>query len=121
MSDNEKTLSIHHSCELDENKVIEYRTALYVTKDGIDKAHSIADAVQGGSFDDAGAEGICVASKDPAFSAVLVDGGTYTLKNAKLDMITEGDGSAVCDFVGLGAAVGAFVDEIRGLLLDIIT
>ena len=108
MSNNEKSLSIHHSCELDESKIIEYRTALYVTKDGIDKNYSAADAIQGGSFDDAGANDIRVKSKDPAFSAVLVDGGRYTLKNAKLTLITDGDGSEVCDFVGLGAAVGAF-------------
>ena len=108
MSDNKIPLSIHHSCELDENKIIEYRTALYVTKDGIDRNHSAEDAILGGSFDDARAKDIRIKSQDPAFSAVLVDGGTYTLKNAKLDMITEGDGSAVCDFVGLGAAVGAF-------------
>ena len=108
MTDNEKKLSIHHSCELAKDKAVEYRTALYVTKDGIDKEYSASDSVQSGSYDDAGADGICVASGDPAFSAVLVDGGKYTLKNAKLQMLTKGDGSEVCDFVGLGAAVGAF-------------
>ena len=38
-------LPIQHSCELAEDKVTDYRTALYVTKDGISAPHSAAAAI----------------------------------------------------------------------------
>ncbi len=101
-------LPIHHSCELAETKKTDYRTALYITKDGVDAARSASAAISGGSFDGAGSEGLVVKSNSHDFSAVIVDGGNYTLKNAKLHMISDADGSDTCDFVGLGSAVAAF-------------
>ena len=101
-------LDIAHSCELSPDKKTPYRTALYVTKDGIDPARSVSAAVQGGAYDGAGADGITVEAGSPGFSAVIVNGGKYSLKNAKLRLITDGDGLDSCDFVGYGSAVAAF-------------
>ena len=101
-------LPLAHSCELSETKKTDYRTALYVTKDGIVHEGSAAKAISGGSFDDAGAEGISLESSSADFSAVIVDGGEYSLKNTKLSLKSDADGKDTCDFVGLGSAVGAF-------------
>ena len=101
-------LDIRHSCELSEDKQVNYRAGLYVTKEGLQAGASVTAAISGGQFDDAGAEGIRVESRSADFSAVIVDGGRYALKNAKLNMLSDSDGSQVCDFVGLGSAVCAF-------------
>ena len=101
-------LPIRHSCELAETKKTDYRTALYVTKDGVDAPRSAAAAISGGSYDDGKAEELTVEARTPDFSAVIVDGGKYSIKNAKIRMTSEADGSDTCDFVGLGSAVGAF-------------
>lgn len=99
---------IGHSCELSEDKPLNYRTALFVTKDGVAEDKSVTAALQGGRYDGAGADGVAVESRSDDFSAVIVDGGRYTLKNAKLTMPTAGRGEHVCDFAGLGSAVAAF-------------
>ena len=101
-------LPIRHSCEINEDKKTAYRTALFVTEDGVSRAHSVVAAISGGSFDDQGAEGVCVKAGSPDFSALIVQGGKYSLKNAKLFMLTNGDGMDSCDFVGYGSAVCAF-------------
>ena len=101
-------LDIRHRCELSPEKKTPYRTGLYVTKDGVQKEKSAAAALQGGRWDDHGAEGVSLDSRSADFSAVIVDGGKYALKGAKLHMPTESDGREVCDFVGLGSAVAAF-------------
>ena len=102
------TLPIAHSCELSETKKTDYRAALYVTKDGVDAARSAQAAVSGGAYDDSRADGLRIESRSHDFSAVLVDGGRYVIKDAKLRLLSDADGSDTCDFVGLGAAVGAF-------------
>ena len=101
-------LPIRHSCELAETKRTDYRAALYVTKDGVDAPRSASAAISGGHYDDAGADGLAIEARTPDFSAVIVDGGRYALKNAKLQMRSNADGSDTCDFVGLGSAVAAF-------------
>lgn len=101
-------LPIRHSCELREDKVTNYRTALFVTKDGVSPSHSALAAISAGSYNDHGADGLTVEARTPEFSAVIVQGGKYTLKNAKLRMLSSGDGKTTCDFVGLGSAVCAF-------------
>lgn len=99
---------IEHSCELSEEKPLPFRTALFVTKDGVAQDKSVTAAVQGGAYDDAGADGIAIESRSDDFSAVIVDGGTYAIKNAKISMPTAGRGENVCDFAGLGSVVAAF-------------
>ena len=99
---------IRHSCEVKEEKEGKYRTALFVDKDGVSAAKSLPEVISAGQYDNAGAEGLVVENADPAFSAVLVDGARYSLKNAKIGLFTESDGKEVCDFVGLGSAVCAF-------------
>ncbi len=101
-------IAIEHSCELSADKPLPYRTALLITKDGVAEDRSVTAAVQGGRFDGVCADGIAVDSRSDDFSAVIVDGGAYTLKNARISMPTAGRGENVCDFAGLGSAVAAF-------------
>ena len=101
-------LPLKHSCELSETKKTDYRTALYVTKDGVAAGCSAAGAISGGKYDNGGAEGISLDSASHDFSAVIVDGGKYKIKNARITLDSDADGKDTCDFVGLGSAVGAF-------------
>ena len=100
-------LNIVHSCELKEDKKTDYRTALMIGKTGVVPESSVSGAVKGG-FNDTEADGISVEAHSPAFSAVIVQEGSYCLKNAKIDLLTDGDGLDSCDFVGYGSAVCAF-------------
>ncbi|MBR2717052.1 MAG: hypothetical protein IKD79_04875, partial [Oscillospiraceae bacterium] len=101
-------LDIRHSCELSPDKSTPYRAGLYVTGDGVRASASAAQVLRGGRYDDAGAEDVTVESRSPAFSAVIAEGGSYSLKGAKLHLLSDSDGREVCDFVGLGSAVAAF-------------
>ena len=101
-------LPLAHSCELAESKKTNYRTALYITKDGFVPGSSASKAIAGGSFDDSCADSLTLDSTSTDFSAVIVDGGKYSVKNAKIRMTSDADGKDTCDFVGLGSAVGAF-------------
>lgn len=85
-----------------------YRSALVVEKDGIVLEKSVAQAVQGGTWNDHEADGITVESKSDNFTAVLNNGGDYTIKNSKFIFDSKSDGKNVCDFNGFGAVIGAF-------------
>ena len=85
-----------------------YRAALVVEKDGIVKGKSVTEAIQGGQFDDHVADGITVESRSDNFTAVLNNGGAYTIRNAKFHFDSRSDGRNVCDFNGYGAVLGAF-------------
>ncbi len=101
-------LEIAHSCELKPDKPVNWRAGLFVTADGVVPEKSVEAAVTGGTYDDRGADGIRVEAHSDDFSAVIADGGRYTLKNAKIVMPTKSDGKNVCDFAGLGSAIAAF-------------
>jgi hypothetical protein len=101
-------LDVHHSCELAEGKPCDYRTAIYIDKNGLNKAGSVVEAVSGGKFDGESAQGVTIKGTSPDFNGVIVNGGKYEIKDSKLSFVTESDGKKVCDFAGLGAAVCAF-------------
>ena len=85
-----------------------YRAALVVEKDGVVPEKSVSQAVQGGTWDDHEADGITVESRSDNFTAVLNNGGDYTIKNSKFIFDSKSDGKNVCDFNGFGAVIGAF-------------
>ena len=101
-------LPIAHSCELAETKKTDYRTAIYVTKDGVVPECSASRAFSGGDIRDTYADGLALDSRSRDFSALIVDGGRYSIKNASLRLLSDADGTDTCDFVGLGSAVSAF-------------
>ncbi len=101
-------LDIVHSCDLDPEKPLPWRTALYVTEEGVAPEKSARDALSGGSVGEKLAEDVELVSRSDDFSALIVDGGRYALRRAKLSMPTKSDGKNVCDFAGLGSAVAAF-------------
>ena len=101
-------LDIAHSCELKPDKPLDWRTALFVTADGVVSEKSVPAAFCGGTVGEERAENVALTSRSDDFSALIVDGGRYTLRGAKLSMPTKSDGKNVCDFAGLGSAVAAF-------------
>ncbi len=101
-------IDVKYSCGMSPDKKIEFHSALFVTKDGVSDQSEV-EAVKG-AYTNEGADGIVIESSDPAFNAVVVEGGRYSLSNSKINLITNGDGTEVCDFVGLGAAVAAYND-----------
>ena len=100
-------LPIQHYCELKEDKPTDYRTAIYVDKTGVVPGSSVTAAVRGEIGPD-GADGVAISGGSDEFSAVIVNGGSYALKNAKIELLTAADGKRTCDFAGLGSAVCAF-------------
>lgn len=86
----------------------DYRAAIFVDADGVVDDMSVKQAVQGGAITDSGASGIAIRSKSHNFSGVIVDGGTYEVKDADFQFASISDGSKTCDFDGLGAVVNAF-------------
>lgn len=113
----------------------DYRAALYVTEDGLDKDNSVLAAIQdhGGAaaYNDDGASNLLIQSESDGFSAVIVNNGSYAIDNAKFEFLTDSDGhldtewtsagggsremswrtDTISDFSGLGAVVGAFNDS----------
>jgi len=82
-----------------------YRAALYVTRDGIDERRSVTEVIQGGSYSDAGADGIAIDATSDSFNGMILDGGSYTVSRAALNLTSHSDGSNVNDFTGLGTAI----------------
>ncbi len=81
-----------------------FRQALFIDKTGIVEEKSVRSAVMGGTVTATDASKIAINSQGDNFNGILVaDGGTYTLKDAKIDF--TGNGSN--DFAGYGAAVMA--------------
>ena len=104
----QETITICCSSEVKEERYSQYRTALFVDKEGLRPEKSLPEFIRAGEYDNAGADGLVVEESYPAFSAVLVDGGKYSLKNAKINLLSQTQGKEVCDFIGLGSAVCAF-------------
>lgn len=102
-------LDVKYSCEMNPDKKIDFRSALYVTKDGVSDL-SETDALTG-SYTAEGVDGVTITSDVPDFNAVIVDGADYAIRNSKIDLITHADGSEVCDFIGLGSAVAVYNDS----------
>lgn len=101
-------IELKYSCGVGSDKNGKFRTALFVDKDGLQAAKSVPEALQGGRYDGECAEGVSLEAHSDEFSALIVDGGRYALKDAKLRMVSGGDGKKVCDFNGLGSAVCAY-------------
>ncbi len=85
-----------------------YRAALVVRKDGIVDNMSVVEAIQGGSYDNNGADGITIRSTSDNFAALICEGGTYSLRNVKLDFDSKSDGSDNGDFDAFGAVIVGF-------------
>lgn len=86
-----------------------YRPALYIGDKGIDKGHSVEEAIQSGNFDNTLASNLNITSRSANMNGVMVDGAIdYTINNAKFDFRGNSDGSDINDFSGFGAAVAAY-------------
>lgn len=98
---------IKHSCKLAADKEVRFQTAVFVDDKGLNSRYGDASAVKGeiGVSQLKNAE---IRSSEPAFSAVIVDGGKYTVEDTSIELLSASDGREVCDFVGLGSAIDAF-------------
>ena len=80
----------------------EYRTAMYITEDGVQEDYSVLAAVSG-TYDDESAQDIVIISENDNFEGVIATSGEYTIDN--LTIYAEGNGTN--DFAGVGAGVAA--------------
>ncbi len=103
-----KRLDISHSCELSQEKDGLYAAVLHVTAAGLQLGSSQTELLTVGHFDAQVAQGLEFCSADNRMSLLLADGGHYSLRDCRILLDTPSDGREVCDFIGLGAAVGAF-------------
>ena len=85
-----------------------YDAALYVTAEGVDDAKSAMGRASSGSFDDHSASDLVLSDGASGHNGVIVVDADYTVSGAKIDLITDADGTDTCDFSGKGTAVAAF-------------
>lgn len=91
----------------------DYDAALYVTADGIDEAESSTDRINGGSYDETGADGITIEDSESGNNGVMVVDAEYTIKNSIFNFLTNADGTDTCDFSGKGTVLAAFGENAK--------
>ncbi len=95
-----------------------YDSALYVTADGISSEKSAADRITSGSYDTSAANDVVITDSDSGHNGILVYDTAYEISGAKIDLLTNADGSDTCDFSGKGSAVAAFGSNANVTILD---
>lgn len=86
-----------------------FRAGAYVTEAGLQESKSVKDALTGAVFTEDGVSGINMKSTSDNFNSIIVDGKVnYTIKDSVFNIESESDGSAVNDFSGYGAVIGAY-------------
>ncbi len=85
-----------------------YDSALYVTADGIDSEKSADGRIASGTYDEAGAEDVVISDSASGHNGILVYNTDYAITDAKIELLTDADGSDTCDFSGKGSAVAVF-------------
>jgi hypothetical protein len=82
--------------------IFPFRQALYLDESGLDEDKSVLAAVVGKKpTGDSTIKNILIRSTGENFNGIYAAGGSYTVKNAKIDFTSNGRS----DFVGYGAAV----------------
>ena len=95
-------------CSFGQRGIEPYRAAMFVGPDGIMADRSVTAAIQGGKYDNAEADGIKIESESDDFSAMVLIGGKYAIRNSELEFNTKADGKHTCDFSGYGSVISAF-------------
>lgn len=85
-----------------------YDSALYVTADGVDSGKSATDRITSGSYDASAAKGVVISDTTSGHNGILVYDASYEISEAKIDLLTNANGSDTCDFSGKGSAIAAF-------------
>ncbi|MBQ9032022.1 MAG: hypothetical protein IJ106_11310 [Parasporobacterium sp.] len=83
-----------------------YDPAVYV-EDGMlaELTSPAVAAVSEGNYDNAVMEGAVIQSEEDEFSAVIINGSDYTIRDTSILLDSMSDGTRVNDFCGLGTAV----------------
>ncbi len=95
-----------------------YDSALYVTEDGISTEKSAADRIGSGSYDVTAAKDIVISDTDSGHNGILVYNTEYEITGAKIELLTDADGSDTCDFSGKGSAIAAFGNDADVTVTD---
>lgn len=96
----------------------DYQAALYIVSDDIDTSKSSTDQISGGSYDDSTAEGISISDSTSGQNGILIDNRTYAIKNVKINLLTDADGTDTCDFSGKGSAIAVFGSNANATVED---
>ncbi len=95
-----------------------YDSALYVTADGISSERSSTDRIASGAYDGSAASGVVISDSVSGHNGILIYNTDYTITGAKIDLLTDADGSDTCDFSGKGSAVAVFGSEADVTISD---
>ena len=85
-----------------------YDAALYVTADGIDSGLSANSRISSGTYDGKSASDVVLSDTSSGHNGILVYNTDYNISGAKIDLLTDANGSDTCDFSGKGSAIAAF-------------
>ena len=85
-----------------------YNAALYVTAEGVDDAKTNMGRAVSGSFDDHSASDLALSDSVSGHNGIIVVDADYTISGAKIELLTDADGTDTCDFSGKGTAVAVF-------------
>ncbi len=97
-----------------------YRTSLFVSDGKLDLNKSVTEAITSGTYNDKGAQGLHIVSQSSNFNGLILNNGTYNLKNSTFSFLSDSDGSKVSDFTGYGAVLAVFGNKTK-LVADNIT
>lgn len=96
----------------------DYQAALYIASDGIDQSKSSTEEISGGSYDDSTTDGISISDSTSGDNGILIDNKTYAVKNIKINLLTDADGTNTCDFSGKGSAIAVFGSNANATIED---
>ncbi len=95
------TVTDQNVVKFSESMIHHFRQAIYLDKDGIVDAKSVLDAAGKPKVSNGVLTGANVKSEGKNFNGILVTGGTWTIKDPKLEFEGNGDN----DFAGFGAGI----------------
>lgn len=85
-----------------------YRAAVWVDRNGIDPERSVTAALRGGHVSNEELADVQLDSISDDFGLLVLDGGSYRIRNATIRLLGHSDGRATNDFSGCGAAINCW-------------
>ena len=95
-----------------------YDAALYVTADGVDSEKSAAARIASGTYDADSAENVVLSDSASGHNGILICNTDYAISGAKIELLTDADGSDTCDFSGKGSAIAVFGKDAHVTVSD---
>ncbi len=95
-----------------------YDAALYITSEGVITEKSASERITAGTYDENSADGVVLDDSASGHNGIIVYNTDYSVTNARINMLTNADGSDTCDFSGKGTAIAVFGENAEVEVTD---